>query len=188
MVARPVRPPSAREPALAGRRPLPQLLRRAWYGLNQAFRRRIAHLEITPDQYTALRNLADAGRDGLTQSALTARMTSDPNTIASLVERMEEGALLRRETDPLDRRARRLYLAPAGRRRFLAARKVAMALQEEVLAVVPEAERHAFFAALEAIGDACRQASERGASHGPTAAALGRAPAPALSRPATHGR
>ena len=29
----------------------PLLLRRAWYGLNQAFRRRIVHLGITPDQY-----------------------------------------------------------------------------------------------------------------------------------------
>ena len=28
----------------------PLLLRRAWYGLNQAFRRRIVHLGITPDQ------------------------------------------------------------------------------------------------------------------------------------------
>ena len=28
---------------------LPVLLRRAWYGLNQAFRQRVAHLGITPD-------------------------------------------------------------------------------------------------------------------------------------------
>ena len=34
------------------RRRLPLLLRRAWYGMNQAFRRRIAHLGVTPDQFT----------------------------------------------------------------------------------------------------------------------------------------
>ena len=37
------------------RRRLPPLLRRSWYGLNQAFRRRIAHLDLTPDQFTVLR-------------------------------------------------------------------------------------------------------------------------------------
>jgi hypothetical protein len=33
-----------------GRRRLPPLLRRAWYGLNRAFRRRIAHIGLTPDR------------------------------------------------------------------------------------------------------------------------------------------
>src|SRR5258706_62504 len=37
------------------RRRLPPLLRRAWYGLNQAFRPRIAHLGVTPDQFTEMR-------------------------------------------------------------------------------------------------------------------------------------
>jgi hypothetical protein len=39
------------------RRRLPILLRRAWYGLNQAFRRRIAKTGVTPDQFTAMRTL-----------------------------------------------------------------------------------------------------------------------------------
>ena len=34
---------------------LPVLLRRAWYGLNQSFRQRIAHLGVTPDQFSILR-------------------------------------------------------------------------------------------------------------------------------------
>ncbi len=40
-----------------GRRRLPVLLRRAWYGLNQAFRRRIAGMGLTPDQFTVIRTL-----------------------------------------------------------------------------------------------------------------------------------
>ena len=89
--------PRPRPPA-AGSAPrrLPVLLRRAWYGLNQAFRRRIAHTGCTPDQYTVLRNLAEGDPAGLTQSDLTRRMTSDPNTIAALVERMEGADLLER--------------------------------------------------------------------------------------------
>lgn len=142
-------------------RRLPPLLRRAWYGLNQAFRRRIAHLDLTPDQFTVLRNLREAGRGGLTQSELTERMASDPNTIASLVERMERGRLLDRRTDPRDRRARRLRLAPAGRRRFEAAWDVAVVLQSEVLSgLVPE-DRDRFLGLLETVAAACSAAADR---------------------------
>jgi DNA-binding MarR family transcriptional regulator len=142
-------------------RRLPPLLRRAWYGLNQAFRRRIAHLDLTPDQYTVLRNLHEAGRAGMTQSELTLHMTSDPNTIASLVERMEGAGLIRRHTDLKDRRARRLRLAPVGRRRFTVGLEVALSLQDEILSALPESERGRFLETLEAVADSCREAAER---------------------------
>src|SRR2546430_2354425 len=77
-----------------GRRRLPILLRHAWYGLNQAFRRRVAHLAITPDQFTVMRTLLESG--GITQSGLAGHMGSDPNTVASLLERMEKSGLLER--------------------------------------------------------------------------------------------
>lgn len=142
-------------------RRLPPLMRRAWYGLNQAFRRRIAHLDLTPDQFTVLRNLREAGRGGLTQSELTERMASDPNTIASLVERMERGRLLDRRTDPRDRRARRLRLAPTGRRRFEAAWDVALQLQAEVLSGLVPSERDRFLELLETVAAACSAAADR---------------------------
>src|SRR5437867_3054341 len=78
------------------RRRLPPLLRRAWYGLNQAFRRRIAHLGITPDQFTVMRTLLE--NEGITQRELTHLMTSDPNTVASLLNRMEKLGLVERQT------------------------------------------------------------------------------------------
>ena len=70
------------------RKRLPLLLRRAWYGLNQAFRRQISHAGATPDQFTVLRTLSEGDPDGLTQSELTRSMSSDPNTVASLLNRM----------------------------------------------------------------------------------------------------
>src|SRR5437763_4678292 len=76
------------------RRRLPPLLRRAWYGLNQGFRRRTAHLKLTPDQFTVLRTLLE--NPGITQRQLSHLMASDPNTIASLLERMEKAGLLER--------------------------------------------------------------------------------------------
>src|ERR1051325_8702415 len=97
------------------RRRLPMLLRHAWYGLNQTFRRRIAHTGVTPDQFTVMRTLLEAGPDGLTQSKLTQLMASDPNTIASLIERMEKADWLARAPHEKDRRAYRLQLRPLGR-------------------------------------------------------------------------
>lgn len=157
---RPDQAPAA-APSPPGSPRLPPLLRRAWYGLNQAFRRRISHLDLTPDQYTVLRNLREAGRRGMTQTELTDRMTSDPNTIASLVDRMERLQLLVRETDAADRRARRLRIAPKGRARFAAARRVADSLQEEILGVLPGSDRPGFIEALDRVAEACREAAQR---------------------------
>ena len=90
-----------------GRRRLPVLLRRAWYGLNQAFRRRIAGMGLTPDQFTVIRTLLEAEPDRLTQKALANAMSSDPNTIASLLERMEANGLVERRPHEKDRTSSR---------------------------------------------------------------------------------
>src|SRR5262245_61227332 len=122
---------------LAERRRLAPLLRRAWYGLNQAFRRRIAPLGLTPDQFTVLRTLIESG--GITQSELTHSMTSDPNTVASLLARMQKAGLVERKPHEKDGRARRIHLQPAAKRKYEEARQIAVGLQTEVLSVLPEA-------------------------------------------------
>ncbi len=147
-------------------RRLPPLLRRAWFSLNQAFRRRIAHLRLTPDQYTALRLLAEAGPAGLRQRALTPLMASDPNTIAALLERLEKHGWVHRAPDPADRRALVVQLTPGGEKRYHQAREIALALQAEVLSVLPERERRPFLARLERVAEACRRAAESGRAVG----------------------
>ena len=42
---------------------------------------------VTPDQFTALRSLLEGEEAGMTQRDLTLAMSSDPNTVASLLER-----------------------------------------------------------------------------------------------------
>lgn len=136
------------------RKRLPPLLRRAWYGLNQAFRRRTAHLKITPDQFTVMRTLLE--NDGITQRELTHLMASDPNTVASLLERMEASELLERVPHEKDKRAYRLHLKPNGKQKYEAAREIAVALQAEVLGVLPPEDREKFFCQLARIADACQ--------------------------------
>ena len=142
------------------RRRLPPLLRRAWYSLNQAFRRRIAHLGITPDQFTVLRTLLESDPAGVTQRDLAHLITSDPNTVGSLLERMEAAGLVARKPHEKDRRAHRIQLSASGRRKYAAGRKIAIALQSEVLTVLPEADREPFLEHLASVADACRKAAE----------------------------
>lgn len=140
---------------------LPVLLRRAWYGLNQAFRQRIAHLGITPDQYIILRWLSEGDPQGLTQRTLTDLMASDPNTITSTITRMEKNGLIARKPHEQDKRANRVKILPAGRKAFEKARKVAMALQEQVLGILPQNRREKFLDELEQIATSCAAVLEK---------------------------
>jgi len=140
------------------RKRLPPLLRRAWFSLNQAFRRRTAHLQITPDQFTVMRTLLE--NDGITQRELTAIITSDPNTVASLLERMEAAGLVTRKSHEKDRRANRLHLQALGKKKYAEAREVAIELQKEVLAVLPEPNREPFLEQLAAVADSCLTAAQ----------------------------
>ena len=140
---------------------LPVLLRRAWYGLNQAFRQRIAHLGITPDQFSILRWLSEDDAAGITQRRLTDLMASDPNTITSTLSRMEKSGLLARKPHETDRRAHRVKLLPKGQRVFDKARKVAVDLQSQVLGVLPPDRRTRMLDELGAVADACAAAVEK---------------------------
>jgi len=141
------------------RRRLPLLLRRAWYGLNQAFRRRIAHLGLTPDQFTVMRTLLE--NEGITQRKLTELMSSDPNTVASLLERMEKAGMVERQANENDRRAHWLRVKPKGKRKYEAAREIAVAMQTEVLSALPAGARESFLEELDVVAQACRVAADQ---------------------------
>ncbi|MBG85346.1 MAG: MarR family transcriptional regulator [Verrucomicrobiales bacterium] len=142
------------------RKRLPPLLRRAWYSLNQALRRRIAPTGATPDQFTALRTLTEADPKGITQGQLTRLMSSDPNTIASLLERMEKAGWVERKRHETDRRAYRIKITAKGRKLFENLRDVAVNLQSQVLSVLDEADREDFLKKLATVADACREAAD----------------------------
>ena len=148
------------------RRRLPLLLRRAWYGLNQSFRRRILHLRVTPDQFTVMRTLTEGNPKGLTQRELTDIMSSDANTIASLLERMEALGLVEREPHEKDRRAYRILLKPIGLRKYEEVREIAIGLQTSILSVLPEGKREEFLEHLALVADACRVVAEKTPNRG----------------------
>lgn len=143
------------------RRRLPPLLRRAWYGLNQAFRRKIARTGATPDQFTALRTLTECDAKGITQGELTRMMSSDPNTIASLLERMLKAGWVDRKRHERDKRAYRIKITRSGRQLYRQLRDVAVKLQAEVLTVLHEEDREDFLEKLALVADACREAATK---------------------------
>jgi DNA-binding MarR family transcriptional regulator len=135
-------------------------MRRAWFSLNQAFRRRCAQLDLTPDQYTVLRTLLEGDPQGLTQKQLVQAMSSDANTVAALLKRMEDNGWIERTIHEKDRRAYRVRVKPSGQQRYELAWQQAQTLQGQVLSVLPESEREKFLANLELLAEACRQCAE----------------------------
>lgn len=138
---------------------LAPLLRRSWYHLNQAFRRHIARVGLTPDQFTVLRWLVEQ-TEGITQRALAELMASDANTIASLLTRMQGGGLIERKADANDRRCNILRATRKGRAIHARLQPAASALQDRVLSSIPAEERARFLVQLGIIAKACQDASQ----------------------------
>lgn len=140
-----------------GRHPFPSLLRRCWFSLNQTFRRRIAHLGLTPDQFTILRWVEGHDREDLTQRELGKLMTSDPNTITSILKRMEASGFIRRTSHPEDRRANCIRSTEKGRALYHQARGHAYELQQAALSALPREKRSEFLDHLEVVAGAIEE-------------------------------
>ena len=129
---------------------LAPLLRRAWYGLNQTFRRRIAESGITPDQFTILRWLGEHP-NGLTQRALADLMASDPNTVTAILTRMQKSGLIERRPHTDDARCNLIALKEKGRALHADLQPLASELQQQLLAVIPSSKQAEFLKYLGAI-------------------------------------
>jgi DNA-binding MarR family transcriptional regulator len=71
---------------------------------------------------------------------------------------MQSAGLIERKTHEKDRRANRLKLQPAGKKKYIEAREIALDLQKQVLSVLPESKREEFLHNLTLVADACRDA------------------------------
>ena len=140
----PTNDPSPSRPRLA------PLLRRAWYGLNQTFRRRIAESGITPDQFTILRWLNEHP-DGLTQRALADLMASDPNTVTAILTRMQKSGLIERRAHADDARCNLIALKNKGRTLHADLQPLANELQQQLLTVIPATKQAEFLKHLGAL-------------------------------------
>ena len=88
------------------------LLRRAHQRHVALFTAGLAHVELTPTQFTALFKTAQLGR--ITQNLLGRHAAMDPATIQGVVRRLVARGLIRRSRDPMDRRTAVLEATEAG--------------------------------------------------------------------------
>lgn len=108
----------------------------------QAMQRRLAPLQLSPAQFMALSVLWT--EDGLTQRDLAARLGVEQATMANTLSRMERDGLIWRRPHPDDGRSQQIRLTQAAQALEQSAMAAAQAVNETVLAALPQAERGLF--------------------------------------------
>jgi DNA-binding MarR family transcriptional regulator len=118
--------------------PLLQLLRTAetLWSVSRVF---FDRWEISPSQFNVL-NLASLNPEGLTQTELSRKLIMHRSNITGLVDRLEERALVRRRSEPGDRRAWRVSLTKKGERLVAEIQPEYYRLAEEAWGTIPPAE------------------------------------------------
>ncbi|MEV4556029.1 MarR family transcriptional regulator [Kitasatospora sp. NPDC049285] len=108
---------------------------------------RLVHPELEAGAYALLGFIHDAGRARVTDVGL--HFGVGKATVSRQIKAIEELGLLRRETDPLDRRASLVSLTAEGEERFVRARAERMARFRSRLEVWDPAELRRFAELLE---------------------------------------
>jgi DNA-binding MarR family transcriptional regulator len=98
--------------------------------------------DITPVQYAVL--IAIQAQPGIDQASLASVIAYDRATIGGVLDRLEKKRLLCRRIHPQDRRARALFLEPAGETLVNEVEEVVNAAQQRILSPLPREERAKF--------------------------------------------
>ena len=110
--------------------------------LRVSFDRRVKNLNLTRSQWWVLTHLYR--HDGITQSELADWLEVEKPTLGRLLDRLEEHGWVRREGDPVDRRAKRVYLTDAIRPSMREMRNIAAELRADALQGMDVDEQEAF--------------------------------------------
>ena len=129
---------------------------RALNKMSQLYRaakaRRLAALGLHPGQDTLLWLVAQEP-DGMTVSALAARLGVEPPTVTRSLTRLGTGGWFRREPVPGDRRQVRIVVTDAGRALVPAIESVWSDLADQILGTSTGAERGILLTVLERAND-----------------------------------
>ncbi len=120
------------------------------YAVGRRFHQILAPLELEPREFALLRALGAA--EGQSQQAIAGRLQIPPSRMVALVDALEARGLLERRPNPLDRRARALYLTDAGRELLGRAFVLAAGLERDLCATLSPAEVEQLLELLRRIG------------------------------------
>jgi DNA-binding MarR family transcriptional regulator len=93
---------------------LAMALRVAYWSMHRQADAHLTPFGVTANQFVLLALLAEG--DGIKQSELVERASSDPNTVRAMLDTLERKGLVKRERHPTDGRAWSLALTARGRR------------------------------------------------------------------------
>ncbi len=99
----------------------------------------VGEIGLEPRQFALLRGVARW--EGDAQQAIAERLQIPASTMVAIVDHLEAERLLERRPDPTDRRARNLYLTPAGHKRLAEATTLAMGLESTICAGLQNRKR-----------------------------------------------
>jgi DNA-binding MarR family transcriptional regulator len=108
-------------------------------GIRREMRTRLAECGLSVQEYTALSVLS--ARPGLSNAQLARRSLVTPQSMIEILSKLERRGLVRREVDPKHARILRGMLTRKGHDLLEVADPAVAAVQEQMLADVPERDR-----------------------------------------------
>ncbi len=130
---------TARLPPPAPFRGLGFMLSTLGYAVAAGFAKRLAPLGLEPRDFALMRAIGDD--EGASQQAIAERLGIPASRMVAFIDALEERELVERRAHPSDRRARALYLTPAGETLLAEAFGEAIAFERALGADLPPKER-----------------------------------------------
>jgi MarR family transcriptional regulator, transcriptional regulator for hemolysin len=121
------------------------LLSQASHALHTELTAALTELGISPRAHCVLSKAMGAE---LTQSQLAGLCGLDKTTMVVTIDELEKAGLAERRLSTADRRARIIWVSPAGKRMVARGREIVSRVYDDVLGALPESERDAFIDAL----------------------------------------
>ena len=116
-----------------------QLLFRLWRASHTRTAEALTAIDLTTATFGVLNVLG--ARDGAIQQQLSTDMGIDPSAMVTLIDELERRDLAERRRRPGDRRAWEVAITPKGRRTLQRAKRLAAAVEDEILGGLTAAER-----------------------------------------------
>ena len=110
--------------------------------LRTTYDRRVRDLDLTRSQWWVLTHLFR--KDGITQSELAETLELEKPSLGRLLDRLESKGWVRREADPDDRRAKRIFLTEAADAPMQVMREIASGVREDALSGLSSDDRDHF--------------------------------------------
>lgn len=141
-------------------------------------------LGITPSQFGILTVIASLG--SVDQTGVSGMMNLDRSTVSLVIGLLEQQGLIKRQSDPADRRRRLLTITAAGREVLRKMQQPARIAQERVLAVFDPVQREEFMRLLKLFVD--NHTESVGDPEDAAVIANARRPAPVRAREARQSK